>query len=270
MNLKDLFGMMNTQSGISGASGGGASGGTNNDLSALLKGRKSNQLKDFFASLGLDVDGNNEVGRMLQNLSAGAYGNAVSRQGFNNGLEGQYQSAFQRLLNSFTEDPNALSKRASENIYANNARGMQQAGAAGQGLGQGLQQGNLNGMGLNASRQASQADQMYRDPQRQQQNLSSILQAITQGQSSNPALDTIFKSFAPIEQRHQQNQSEIGSGSAWNQIAPIIAMGVDAYGGGGFGVKRSGSGSANGYSTGGGQGFGPNGGGFGRGSTGRF
>jgi hypothetical protein len=239
MNLKDLFGMMNTQSGISGASGGGASGGTNNDLSALLKGRKSNQLKDFFASLGLDVNGNNEVGRMLQNLSAGAYGNAVSRQGFNNGLEGQYQSAFQRLLNSFTEDPNALSKRASENIYANNARGMQQAGAAGQGLGQGLQQGNLNGMGLNASRQASQADQMYRDPQRQQQNLSSILQAITQGQSSNPALDTIFKSFAPIEQRHQQNQSEIGSGSAWNQIGGVVGGLASAYGGGGFGVKKS-------------------------------
>lgn len=238
MNLKDLFGMMNTQSGISGASGGGASGGTNNDLSALLKGRKSNQLKDFFASLGLDVDGNNEVGRMLQNLSAGAYGNAVSRQGFNNGLEGQYQSAFQRLLNSFTEDPNALSKRASENIFANAARGQQQSLAAGQGLGQGLQQGNLNGIGLNASRQASQADQMYRDPQRQQQNLAGILGAINQSQSTNPSLNTIFQAFAPIEQRHQQNQQERDNGSFMGQFGGLVGGLASAYGGGGFGVKK--------------------------------
>jgi len=249
----------------------------------LLGGRHSQGYMDFFKALGLDPNGNNEIGAMLKALSAGNYAGALNRQNFNNGLEGRYQQLFGQLLNQQTVDPNVQSQRAAENIYANSARSQRQARAAGQGMAAGTVQGQINGMGLDASQQASQADQYYHDPATIAGNLANMLAQINQGQSTNPFTQNIMGMFGPVEQRYQQNQQERDNGSFWGQVGKVAGMAANAYGmsqgrppqsqgmaqpsqerfgGGSFGNG--------GYGTnGGGFGFG-SGGGFGQGSRGGF
>lgn len=216
--------------------GGQLPGGQNQDLSVLTKSTFSKELQEFFKSLGLEADGDNETATMLHRLAAGSFGNAISRQGFNNSLEGDFQSNFRKLIQAFTEDPNALSKRASEDIFSKTARGQRQAGAAGQGLGSGGLQGVLNAMGLDASRQASAADQKYRDPERNRENLSGILQAITQSQSTNPGMNNILQAFGPVETRYNQHASEMSSQGIGGILGSALGMGVNALSGG-FGVR---------------------------------
>ena len=255
----------------------------NQDLFGLLQGRHGQNYQDLFKGLGLDPNGNNEIGAMFKALSAGNYQGALSRQGFNNSLEGRYQQIFSQLLNQQTVDPNVQSQRAAENIYANSARSQRQARAAGQGMAAGAGQGQINGMGLDASQQAAGADQYYHDPATIAGNLANMLGQINQGQSTNPYMQNLLQMFGPIEQRHQQNQQERDNGSFWGQVGKVAGMAANAYGTSqgrmpqsqGMGQpsqERFGGGSFGngGFGTNGG-GFGyPNGGGFGQGSRGGF
>lgn len=239
-------------------------------LDPLLGGRKSQGYQDFFRQLGLDPNGNNEVGAMLKALSAGNYQGALNRQNFNNGLEGRYQQMFNQVINQLTVDPNAQSQRASENIYANSARSQRQARAAGQGMAGGAVQGQINGMGLDAAQQASQADQYYHDPATIAANLSQALGQINNAQGTNPYLTNIMNMFAPIEQRYQQNQKEQSQGGINGVLGSVLGMAANYYTGGGFGAAKS-SGAFGGGNTGGSFGGGSYGnGGFGQGSRGGF
>lgn len=238
----------------------------------LLGGRHSQGYMDFFKALGLDPNGNNEIGAMLKALSASNYAGALNRQGFNNSLEGRYQQLFSQLLNQQTVDPNVQSQRAAENIYANSARSQKQARAAGQGMAAGTVQGQINGMGLDASQQASQADQYYHDPATIAGNLANMLAQINQGQSTNPFTTNIMQMFGPVEQRYQQNQQERSQGGLQGVLGSVLGSG--GFGGlgklfGGGGTQRATQQSFGGGSFGNG-GFGSNGGGFGFGSGGGF
>jgi len=202
----------------------------NQDLFGLLQGRHGQNYQDLFKGLGLDPNGNNEIGAMFKALSAGNYQGALSRQGFNNSLENRYQQIFGQLLNQQTVDPNVQSQRAAENIYANSARSQRQARAAGQGMAAGTVQGQINGMGLDASQQAAGADQYYHDPATIAGNLANMLGQINQGQSTNPYMQNLLQMFGPIEQRHQQNQQERDNGGFWGTLGKITGMAANVYG----------------------------------------
>lgn len=244
------------------------------NLEDLLGGRNSSAYQQFVRQLGLDPNGNNEIGQMFKSLSYGNYAGALGRQGFNNSLEGRYQQMFGNLLNQLTVDPNVQSQRASENIYANSARSQRQARAAGSGLADGAVQGQINGMGLQASQQASQADQYYHDPATIAANLSQALGQINNAQGTNPYMNNLMQLFGPVEQRYQQNRQEQSQGGL-NGILGSVLGGLS--GGGGFGglgglLKLPKSGSTGGFGGGsfGNNGFGGSGGGFGYGSGGGF
>jgi len=201
----------------------------NQDLFGLLQGRHGQTYQDLFRSLGLDPKGDNEIAPMLRALSAGNYQGALSRQGFNNSLEGRYQQIFSQLLNQQTVDPNVQSQRAAENIYANSARSQRQARAAGQGMAAGAVQGQINGMGLDASQQAAGADQYYHDPATIAGNLANMLGQINQGQSTNPYMQNLLQMFGPIEQHNMNSEQVRQSNSIWGKIGQVAGVAANAY-----------------------------------------
>jgi hypothetical protein len=181
---------------------------------------------DIFTQYSFDPRGNNELGTMFQQYGAGLYGDAARRFGFASSLQPQWEQSVMGLLGQMT--PEAVntdianySAGAQENAAeaARNAAMFGSATGVGDGTVAGQQAGGFN----KAAAQSNAYRAQQNSPEARLQRFSAIMQAINAG-SGNPFFQQQMGLFGPIEQRHQQNRSEIGSGSMAGTLGTLAGM----------------------------------------------
>lgn len=190
----------------------------------------------------LDVHGNNESGKILQNLTAYNYGPAASRTAFNAGLENDYQGMLRNLLQRLNNNDGAIQAERAGNatraIYGQ-AQGLADQSARAAGLGQGAQLGAQQGLSSQAARAGAAAQQPYLDPRYQLQKLLQALGLVSEAQGSNPYLDEIRENFAPLETRGAANEAARQNRGFTAAVAPYLGAYLGGMGGGGGAAAQS-------------------------------
>ena len=169
----------------------------------------------LFRQRGFDPQGNNELGTMYQQYAAALYPQVASGINFMGELQPRRQQAIRGLLNDLgptgmNSGMTAYASGADEN--AAQAARQSALAAHSSGLGDGFAAGQQAGAYNQAAAQKNAYRAQVQSPEARVQRAAAILQAIEQG-SYNPALQMQMGFFGPIEQRHQQNNAEMGSGS---------------------------------------------------------
>lgn len=200
------------------------------DMSQIVD-RKS----DLFKQYGLDRGGNNELGASFKAYAAYLHGPGASRMAYNANLEGDYQKTLKQILQRINNNASYYTtqgQRGANRLSAlyGRAQGLADQSARAQGLGAGAQLGTSQGLSQRAVRDASGVQEQWLNPNRQTQDMLQSAQLLEQAMQSNPYLNQMLQLFAPIEQRHIQNQSERGPG-----FLGQLAQGVIGNLAGGFG-----------------------------------
>jgi hypothetical protein len=184
--------------------------------------------QDAYRRMGFDPNGNNEVWGSLRRLFPSIFEEAASNAAFGSHLNGAKQSGIERLIALLNP---ANQQAQMQGIQRGNteraAQGARQASLMNraQGLGDGFQAGTTNAMFGAANRQNNDVAREYASPEHAIQGLQALLRAISYGQQ-NPEMEELYRMGGVLEQRHQQNQGELGSGSFLRQASPYIGMAV--------------------------------------------
>jgi hypothetical protein len=181
----------------------------------------------LFTDYGFDPRGNNEIGTEFSLGAQALYPEFSHELDWMANYQGpQQRSLIESLINSLN-DPGA--QQADYNQYAHgayedaaNSGNLLSNQLRGMGYGSGATGGAVTGQYQNAQRGVNQFRAQQMSPQARLQRLMASMQALQS--NSNPAINTTMGFFNPVEQRHQQNQSEVGSGSAWNSIMQGVGM----------------------------------------------
>lgn len=195
-----------------------------------------------FTDWGLDPNGNNELGTLFSKYAAYLHPETSKELGWLSDYAGPKMRSLIEHLVSQMNDPNELNadyQGFQQGAYENAGKegGLLANQLRGAGYGQGASGGAIQG----AYNQAAQAGNQFRSqqmsPQQRLQRLMSSLQAING--ASMPGLQVQQSLFSPLEQRHEANQSEVGSGSAFTPFLNAVGSYI---GGGGLGGGFGGSG----------------------------
>jgi hypothetical protein len=180
----------------------------------------------LFTDYGLDPRGNNELGTMMQQWGARLYPIVGQELEFLSQMAPLRQQAILGLIDSMGPDAvdadiAAFGAGADENA----AKASKQASMANkaQGLGDGYQEGQNAGIAGKAASEKNAYRQQQLSPAAKIQRAAMLIQAM-QGAGNPQAFNMAMGLFGPIEQRHRQNQSEVGSGSAWNSIGGMLGQ----------------------------------------------
>lgn len=182
--------------------------------------------KYLFSQHGFDPHGNNELGTMYQQYAAALYPQVGADLNFMGELAGKRRDAIMGLIGDLgpaglKADAAAYGAGADENA----AKASRQAALSGKasGLGDGFVAGQQAGAYGQAASDKNAYLAQQQSPGARIQRASALLQAM-EGGFNSPALGLQQSLFGPIEQRHQQNQSEVGSGSFMNTVAQVAGM----------------------------------------------
>jgi hypothetical protein len=181
---------------------------------------------DAYKGLGFDPNGDNEAIAAIRRFLPQFFQNAQSGMAFGQELQGQKESAIQRLLRLM--DPANQQAKLKSLQAGNTERGAQGARQASlmnrsMGLGDGFQAGTTNSFLGAANRQNNDLARQFASPEMAMENLKAVLQTIGFGQD-NPAMDQLFNLNGMISQRDQQRKAQLGSGSLGKQLAGIGGM----------------------------------------------
>lgn len=198
---------------------------------------------DFIRAQGWDPSGNNVLGDAFRNQAAWLNPEAMQEIAWLTNYFGpQSRSLIEQYVTAMN-DPGALAAQREGNanmsyeaagqggnLLANSLRG--------QGYGEGVTSGAQMGLFQGAQKNVNQYNTQQMSPEARLQRLMGSMQALQSG-TTMPAQRTQQSMFAPLEQRHQQNQSEQGSGSWLNGIMGTLG-GIAGQGGFGglFGGQR--------------------------------
>jgi len=174
---------------------------------------------------GGDPRGNNELGAMYNRYAAGLYPSVGRRLDFQASLDPLYENAILGFANDMgPQGVQADIAQQQAGIMENAAGAARQTGllTRAAGLGDGFQAGQTAGIVGQGAQQANAYAAQQNSPQMRLQRAQALLRVLQQGQSDNWALDTQQGLFGPIEQRHQQNQKEVGSGSVAGQLGGLL------------------------------------------------
>jgi hypothetical protein len=202
-----------------------AGGGLYNNTGDLLNPDKKGRNQALYGRWGGDPKGNNEIGRMFRDLSAGWYPISASRVGFANEVEPMRQA----MLRQAFYDASPMGQQSA----IDDARAKLQSGAidAGNtmarylranGGGIGAEQGAMINSMNQANNQAGQMQQQLMSPQGQMAMRQMLSQLY--GQAQDPGLEPLAGMFGAIEQRHQQNAAEQASGGFAGSMMPILGQ----------------------------------------------
>ncbi|AIE86991.1 hypothetical protein [Fimbriimonas ginsengisoli] len=194
-----------------------------------------------YKQFGFDPRGNNEASGSLMRFLPDYFEQAASNAEFGKRLNGQRQSAISALLNSLSpasQQSQMLGLQRGNTEQAANAARQANMMNRSYGLGDGFQAGTTAGAFGQADRMNNDIAREYASPQHQRSALQALLQAIGYGQE-NPQLDQIAHIGQILEQRHQANQAEMGSGSFLSALAPIAGAYLGGMGGGRAAVPRA-------------------------------
>jgi hypothetical protein len=188
-----------------------------------------NAAEQRFKDVGLDPRGGNESATALQRLVPSEYQRAQSRSDFNRDTEGSYQTTLKNLIARVSNrNYGQLGQKARMGAQSAVNQGFADAGLRNQseGLGAGYQAGANTGMSLMASRAGNTAAGQYTDPNRQDADLSSLIQLLTQQLGQNPGMESLGSIFSPVEaanQRNEANRKSSGLGGILGQLAGAYA-----------------------------------------------
>lgn len=190
---------------------------------------------NLYTQYGFDRGGNNELGPAFRAFGAYQYGPAASRMAYNANLEGGYQKTLDGILKRLTNNAGHYAtqgQRGANRLSAmyGRAQGLADQSARAQGLGTGTQLGASQGLSQNAARAASAAEEKWLDPRRKTEDMMQAAALMEQAMQSNPYLAQMMQLFAPIEQRHQQNQSERGNGFLGDLVSDLVGSAAKQYG----------------------------------------
>lgn len=175
---------------------------------------------------GFDPNGNNELGAQYKLFGQALYPDIARRLAFASSLAPQWESATSGIINDLGEQnvPGQIS-RFGNAAFESAGRAARQSDLsnASAGLGSGFRAGSQAGSYDQAAQQTNQYRAQQESPEARIQRFAGIIQAINQG-SQNPFLGQSESLFPNVEARYRQNQSEIGSGSAFKTIAGIAGM----------------------------------------------
>jgi hypothetical protein len=185
-----------------------------------------------FKDVGLDPRGGNESATAMQRLVPSLYQQAQSRADFNRDTEGSYQTTLKNLIARVSNrNYGQLGQKARMGAQSAVNQGFADAGLRNQseGLGAGYQAGANTGMSLMASRAGNTAAGQYTDPNRQDADLSSLIQMLSQQLGQNPGMEGLMSVFAPVEASMQRNEAIRKSNDKMGQIGQWTQMGIDAF-----------------------------------------
>jgi len=191
-----------------------------------------NAAEQRFKDVGLDPRGGNESATALQRLVPSEYQRAQSRSDFNRDTEGSYQSTLKNLIARVSgRNYGQLGQKARMGAQSAVNQGYADAGLRNQseGLGAGYQAGANTGMSLMASRAGNTAAGQFTDPNRQDADLSSLVQLLTQQLGQNPGMEGLMSIFAPVEASMQRNEAIRKSNDKMGQIGQYTQMGIEAF-----------------------------------------
>jgi len=208
----------------------------------------------FIKSQGSEARGNNVTGDYFRNNASALQPETLQEiQWLTNYLGPQYRSQIESFVSQMNDPQSLAADRAA---YANqsyeqagNSGGLLAAQLRGQGYGSGAQQGATTSAYQGAQRSSNNFNAQQMSPQARLQRVQASLQALQSG-FQMPAAQAQQSYFAPLEQRHTQNQSEVGSGSAFGPLLQLAGAYLGAQGGGGMGsfFGHQSGGSSGGYS----------------------
>lgn len=192
----------------------------------------ANAISNEFKNVGLDPRGGNESATALQRLVPGEYLRAKSRSEFNQATEGSYQSTLKNLIARVTgRNYGQLGEKARLGAQSAVNQGYADAGLRNraEGLGAGYQAGANTGMSLLASRAGNTAAGQFTDPNRQDADLSSLIQLLTQRLGQNPGQDSLTSIFAPVETANQRNEAIRKSNDKMAQLGEYFYQAANTY-----------------------------------------
>jgi hypothetical protein len=178
-----------------------------------------------------DRNGNNEIGTYLKNFAAFQYPQIARELGFQGELQPGYENTIKRLLMLMSSGGMDAAKNRDRQSAMSNASAMQRQGnfaARSQGMGQEIQEGMALDSRNRLNENLNGIDQKYNDPMFRAQAPMQAMGIYQNALGQGPAMQRLISMFAPVEQRHQQNKSEVGSGSAF---APFVQAAMSYFGG---------------------------------------
>lgn len=203
-------------------------------------------MSDFWKKIasgnGIDPNGNNVTGDIFPRVAAGLAPAVFSDMSWlKNWLTPERQRAIQDYVTNILNPANLRAQMGAFNNSQNQQAAESGGGAAqmlrGLGYGDGAQSGAIQGASTQAQRNIASNYQQQNSPEAGLNRLMAAIQAMAQGAQS-PSLAIEQQMYPILEQRHQQNQSEVGSGSWLSGIASVAGQlaGAGAFGpGGGLG-----------------------------------
>ena len=189
----------------------------------MLQGRKEQSYIDWVRGMGLDPNGNNEVGQMLRKLAFGMFPGIAGNTSFWGEMQPQRQEMLRNLISRFSSgnlQATADQNRARLMRQGNQSADMARARVRGMGGSQDAQIGAALAQRNKASQSANDYQNNLFGPQGQM-DIAQLLSGAF-NQVGDTGMDELLKMFGPIENRHQQNAAEKAQGGIGGALGGVL------------------------------------------------